>query len=125
MSAIDVHAHWFPPEWIALLEGEGHANGAKMGKNAKGWTNITIPGVALVSSFQPDMVHLETMMSEMDRAAIGSDYNFDAGYPQPVEFVLRIPELTKREREMILCENAVRVLKLKERYRHVYEALHH
>ena len=342
MSAIDVHAHWFPPEWIALLEAEGNANGAKMGRNAKGWTNITIPGVALVSSFQPDMVDLETMMSEMNRAAIdvrvfsltnpmvywappefglklsrafndacaaahrkhpdrflgtimlpmqspelavqeleraaalpgmcavymamhvngenldrkefwpvyekiqalglplclhpvnpcglermrdfhmrnlignpheaaiaaaslifggvlddfpdlhvvlphaggsfpwligrydngvasrheldhmkkpaseylrrfyydtishnpqilrfliemigadrvviGSDYNFDAGYPQPVEFVLRIPELTKREREMILCENAVRVLKLKERFRHVYEALRH
>ncbi|MGZ9066800.1 MAG: hypothetical protein ACXW2I_15895, partial [Burkholderiales bacterium] len=70
MAAIDVHAHWFPPEWVALLEAEGNANGAKMGKNAKGWTNITIPGVALVSSFQPDMVDLDTMIAEMDRAAI-------------------------------------------------------
>jgi aminocarboxymuconate-semialdehyde decarboxylase len=334
MSAIDVHAHWFPPEWIALLEEEGNANGAKMGRNAKGWTNMTIPGVALVSSFPPDMVDLATMMSEMDHAAIdvrvfsltnpmvywappefglklsrafndacaaahrkhpdrflgtimlpmqspelaleeleraaalrgmcavymamhvngenldkkafwpvyekiqalglplclhpvnpcgiermrnfhmrksaiaaaslifggvlddfpnldivlphaggsfpwligrydngvatrheldhmkkpasdylrrfyydtishnpqilrfliemigadrvviGSDYNFDAGYPQPVEFVLRIPGLTKREREMILCENAARVLRLKERFRSSYEAMH-
>jgi hypothetical protein len=37
---------------------------------------------------------------------------------------LAVQEL-QREREMILCENAVRVLKLKERFRQVYEALRH
>ena len=33
VRVIDVHAHWYPPEWIALLEREGDANGAKMGRN--------------------------------------------------------------------------------------------
>ena len=76
-------------------------------------------------SHNPQILRFLIEMIGADRVVIGSDYNFDAGYPQPVEFVLRIPELTKREREMILCENAVRVLKLKERFRHVYEALRH
>ena len=67
---IDVHAHWFPPEWIALLEDEGAANGAKMGKNKKGWTTITLPGVALVSNFQPDMIDLDVMMREMEAASV-------------------------------------------------------
>ena len=30
VKVIDVHAHWYPPEWVALLEREGDANGAKM-----------------------------------------------------------------------------------------------
>ena len=76
-------------------------------------------------SHNPQLLRFLIEMTGSDRVVIGSDYNFDAGYPQPVEFVLRIPELTKREREMILCENAVRVLKLKERFRHVYDALRH
>jgi aminocarboxymuconate-semialdehyde decarboxylase len=70
MSVIDVHAHWFPPEWIALLEEEGPAHGAKLGKNAKGWTTLTLPGVPLVQNFQPDMIDLGTMMSEMEKASI-------------------------------------------------------
>jgi len=32
----------------------------------------------------------------IDRIMIGSDYNMDAGYPQPVEFVDTIPGLTRR-----------------------------
>ncbi|MBI4194744.1 MAG: amidohydrolase [Betaproteobacteria bacterium] len=70
MPVTDVHAHWFPPEWIALLEEEGPANGARMGKNTRDWTTITLPGVALVSSFPPDMIDLETMIRAMDDAQI-------------------------------------------------------
>ena len=67
---IDVHAHWFPREWIALLEEEGPAHGAKLGKNSKGWTTLTLPGVALVQNFQPDMIELPTMMREMEKASV-------------------------------------------------------
>jgi len=70
MSVVDVHAHWFAPEWVELLEREGNANGAKMGKNDKGVSTITIPGVALVSSFPPDMVDLDRMVKAMDEAGI-------------------------------------------------------
>lgn len=70
MPAIDVHAHWFPPEWMALLEAEGAANGAKMGTNRHGWRTLTLPGFALVQNFQPDMIDLATMIGEMDKASI-------------------------------------------------------
>lgn len=70
MPVTDVHAHWFPEAWIALLEEEGAANGAKMGKNSKGWTTITLPGVALVSAFPPDMIDLEVMIRAMDEANV-------------------------------------------------------
>ncbi len=56
MRITDVHAHWFAPEWVGLLEREAAAHGATMGSNAKGHSTIAIPGVALVSSFPPDMV---------------------------------------------------------------------
>jgi aminocarboxymuconate-semialdehyde decarboxylase len=70
MPVIDIHAHWFPREWLDLLEAEGPANGAKMGTNAKGWRTLTLPGFALVQNFQPDMIDLETMIAEMDKASI-------------------------------------------------------
>jgi aminocarboxymuconate-semialdehyde decarboxylase len=70
MKTIDVHAHWFPPEWLALIEAEGAAEGAKVGVNRKGWKTLATPGAVLVQNFQPDMVDLETMMSEMEKAQI-------------------------------------------------------
>ena len=36
VRVIDAHAHWHSPEFVALLEQEGAANGAKMGRNARG-----------------------------------------------------------------------------------------
>ena len=70
MRSIDVHAHWFPPEWVALLEKEGPDNGARMGRNAKGHVTIQLPGVALVSSFRPDMIDLGIMVKEMNDARV-------------------------------------------------------
>ena len=43
VKVIDVHAHWYPPEWVALLEREGDANGAKIGRNQRGNVTIQIP----------------------------------------------------------------------------------
>lgn len=70
MTVIDVHAHWFSPQWVQLLEREGNANGCTIGKSAGGHTNITIPGVALVSQFPPDMVDVDLMVKLMDEAGI-------------------------------------------------------
>jgi aminocarboxymuconate-semialdehyde decarboxylase len=70
MPVIDLHAHWFAPEWVELLEREAGANGAEMGKNERGVSTIAIPGVALVSSFPPDMVDLDYMVKAMDEAGI-------------------------------------------------------
>jgi aminocarboxymuconate-semialdehyde decarboxylase len=48
----------------------------------------------------------------IDRIVLGSDYDQDMSYEQPVEFVDSIPGLTASEREMILSDNAARLLKL-------------
>jgi len=50
-------------------------------------------------------------MVGIDRIVVGSDYNMDAGYPRPVEFVDKIPALTQEERAMILNGNATTLLK--------------
>jgi hypothetical protein len=34
------------------------------------------------------------------------------GVPKPVDFVEAIPGITQRERELILCENPARLLKI-------------
>ena len=70
MPVTDVHAHWFAPEWVELLEREGALNGATMGRNDHGVTSITLPGVALTSIFPPDMVDLDYMIRSMDDAGI-------------------------------------------------------
>jgi predicted TIM-barrel fold metal-dependent hydrolase len=49
-------------------------------------------------------------MVGIDRIVVGSDYNMDAGYSRPVEFVDRIPGLTSEERMAILEGNAGRLL---------------
>ena len=70
MRITDVHAHWFAPEWVRLLEAEAQSHGATMARNAHGHTTIAIPGVALVSSFPPDMVDVATMMANMAGAGV-------------------------------------------------------
>jgi hypothetical protein len=47
-----------------------------------------------------------------DPIMVGGDYNMDAGYPRPVEFVDRIPRLTPEERSRILGDNAARFVKV-------------
>jgi aminocarboxymuconate-semialdehyde decarboxylase len=72
-------------------------------------------------SHSPQILRFLMSMVGADRIVIGSDYNFDAGYPRPVEFVDEIPQLTRAEREQILVTNAERLLKLKERFRQLYD----
>jgi aminocarboxymuconate-semialdehyde decarboxylase len=62
-------------------------------------------------SHQPQIMRYLIEMVGVDRIVIGSDYNMDAGYPRPVEFVDTIPGLTARERELIVSGNAARLLK--------------
>jgi len=68
MRVIDVHAHWFPQDWISLLEKEGAANGATIGRTAKGHVSFEFPGAPLKSVFRPDMIELGTLLKLMDEA---------------------------------------------------------
>lgn len=47
-----------------------------------------------------------------DRVACGTDYPQGMAVMKPVDYVEAIPNITRRESEMILCENPARLLKL-------------
>jgi aminocarboxymuconate-semialdehyde decarboxylase len=70
MLKIDTHAHWFPPEWVELLMKEGEANGAKLGKNDRGETTVSAPGIALRGVFRPSYVELAIRLRLMDEARV-------------------------------------------------------
>ena len=40
MQIIDTHAHWYPQEFIDLLDREAANNGGKMTRNEKGGLNV-------------------------------------------------------------------------------------
>jgi aminocarboxymuconate-semialdehyde decarboxylase len=63
-------------------------------------------------SHRPQLIRFLIDLVGADRVVVGSDYNFDMGYEQPVEFVEQVPGLTERERKLILRENAARLLRL-------------
>ena len=48
----------------------------------------------------------------IDRIVAGTDFPQAMSVKQPVDFVESIPGLTHREREMILCDNPARLLKI-------------
>ena len=48
----------------------------------------------------------------VDRVACGTDRPQGMAIFKPVEYVEAIPNITRREAEMILCENPARLLKL-------------
>jgi aminocarboxymuconate-semialdehyde decarboxylase len=62
-------------------------------------------------SHNPQIMRMLIALVGVDRIVIGSDYNMDAGYSRPVEFVDSIPGLTAEERDMILGKNAARVFR--------------
>lgn len=68
VRVIDVHAHWYPPEWVALMEREGDANGARMGRNERGLVTAIIPGLSVV--FQPQYIDIATRLAAMDKTGV-------------------------------------------------------
>jgi aminocarboxymuconate-semialdehyde decarboxylase len=47
-----------------------------------------------------------------DRVACGTDYPQGMAVMKPVAYVEAIPNITRREAEMILCENPARLVRL-------------
>ncbi|HEV2042718.1 MAG TPA: hypothetical protein VGT81_22190, partial [Casimicrobiaceae bacterium] len=35
---VDIHAHWYPADWLELFERDGPAEGAKLERTASGYT---------------------------------------------------------------------------------------
>ena len=68
VRVIDAHAHWHAPDFVALLEKEGAANGAKMGHNARGQVTFNFPGYTTV--FQESYMDPAIRLKEMDAAGV-------------------------------------------------------
>jgi aminocarboxymuconate-semialdehyde decarboxylase len=67
---IDAHFHWYPPEFVALLEKEGAANGVtNIKRNDNGELECTLPGThpyAPRATFRRDMTDVNSMLKAMD-----------------------------------------------------------
>jgi aminocarboxymuconate-semialdehyde decarboxylase len=64
---IDAHAHWYPREFVELMEKEGPANGAKMGKDAAGNPVVlSVPGATQSSTMRRNMTDIDLLIKEMD-----------------------------------------------------------
>jgi aminocarboxymuconate-semialdehyde decarboxylase len=70
MNIIDTHAHWYPREFIELLDREAAANGGKMTRNEKGVPVFSLPDTLPHSAMPPLMVEPDLVLKEMDKRGI-------------------------------------------------------
>ena len=68
MAKIDIHAHWYPQEWVDLLEKEGTDNGAKVGRDAHGDVYLDVPGYK--HTFRHQYIDLPVRLKMMDDARV-------------------------------------------------------
>ena len=70
-KVIDAHAHWYPREFVTLLEKEGPAFGAKFGRNARGDTVLeSVPGGTQTSIMPRNMMEMDLIIKEMDEREV-------------------------------------------------------
>src|SRR5437773_461452 len=68
MRAIDIHAHWYPQEWLQLFEKDGAKEGARLERTAGGYRLKT---ETLVNAFDERFVELASRIEKMDEKRIG------------------------------------------------------
>jgi aminocarboxymuconate-semialdehyde decarboxylase len=64
---IDTHTHWYPREWLELLERDGPAHGAKL-ERSDGAYRITVPRLA--NAFTEEFVDLDLRLAGMKRQGV-------------------------------------------------------
>ena len=81
--------------------------------------NMKQPATAYLRRFHYDLILQSPKLTRtlidlvgVDRVAAGTDRPQPMEIANPVEYVEAIPDITRREAEMILCENPARLLKL-------------
>ena len=67
MRTIDIHAHWYPEEWLKLFENDGPKEGAKLERSAKGYTIRT---ERITNAFDDEFVSLELRLQGMRRQGV-------------------------------------------------------
>jgi len=96
MLKLDTHAHWFPPEWVELLEREGGNNGAEISRNDQGRLLMVAPGIRLRPTFTPPYVDLATRLKIMDDARVDMhalSLTSPMVYWAPPEFGLKLSQV--------------------------------
>ena len=68
MTTIDVHAHWYPREWVELLEKEGGRHGVQTSRNDRGDVLLDVPQYKHV--FREHYIDLPTRLKMMDDARV-------------------------------------------------------
>lgn len=67
---IDTHAHWYPREFISLLQQGAAANGASMDRTSDGHPVFSLPGVLPKSVMKPPMIEPALLLKAMDRRRV-------------------------------------------------------
>ena len=67
MRTIDIHAHWYPEEWLKLFEKDGPKEGATLERTAKGYTIRT---ERITNSFDEEFVNLDLRLQGMQRQGV-------------------------------------------------------
>lgn len=68
MRAIDIHAHWYPKEWLAVFEKEGAREGAALERTADGY-KLRVKHIT--NAFDERFVVVSQRVAEMDQRRIG------------------------------------------------------
>jgi aminocarboxymuconate-semialdehyde decarboxylase len=68
VRVIDAHTHWYPPEWVELVQKEGEAAGARLGRNDRGGITFNAAGIGAV--FSPNYIDLDSRIKSMDETGI-------------------------------------------------------
>ena len=64
---VDIHAHWYPADWLKLFERDGAKEGAKLERSGKGYTIRT---QRIVNAFDEEFVDLGLRLAGMDRQRV-------------------------------------------------------
>ena len=67
MRTIDIHAHWYPEDWLKLFEKDGPKEGATLERTAKGYTIRT---ERITNSFDEEFVDLGLRLRGMQRQGV-------------------------------------------------------
>jgi aminocarboxymuconate-semialdehyde decarboxylase len=68
LRVIDSHTHWYPPEWVELVQKEGPAAGARLGTNERGGTTFFASGIR--ANFNPNYIDLESRIKAMEETGV-------------------------------------------------------
>ena len=66
-ATIDIHAHWYPPDWLRLIEKEGPSQGASLQREGRKY-HVSTGRIA--NAFDESFVSLEERLAGMDRQRV-------------------------------------------------------